>query len=165
MHNLVTIDGRGQAGDGCVWFPDLLEDQLIPSEPTVRRRGERIRISCELARAYLPQLGVRRHTRTVTVEADGSLRGEDIVELVHEAAIGWHWHTRARVTAEAAGWTLRGPGCRARLELEPAAGTQLRMGPEQFVAAYPHEGTVGTALSAVRVARQTVYRWALRFAD
>jgi hypothetical protein len=165
LHNLLTIDGRGQVGDGCVWFPDLLEDQFVPVEPTVRRRGEKIQISGELARACLPQLGVRRHTRTVTVEADGSLRGEDIVELVHKEAIGWHWHTRARVTGESAGWILHGPGCRARLELEPEAGTQLRMGPEQFVAAYPHEGTVGTALTAVRVAQQTVYSWALRFAD
>jgi hypothetical protein len=161
LHNLVTIGGRGQIGDSCVWFPDFLAEAFIPPEPVVRQRGLTVHVRCELAAAYLPHLGVRRHTRTLTVAADGSLRGEDIVELLSPEEITWHWHTWARVTASGTVFTLRGPGCRARLVVAPEADTQVRVQPEAFVAAYPHEGTVGTAITVSRIAARTIFRWRL----
>lgn len=163
LHNLLTIDGRGQIGDSCVWFPDLLEERFIPPEPVVRRRGDTVRITCELAAAYLPQLGVRRHTRVIVIAGDGSLRGEDEIELAAEAEITWHWHTRAKVKPMGGDFDLSGPGCRARLAIEPETGTQLRVQSERFVAAYPHEGTVGREITATRAARRTVFRWTLAF--
>ena len=163
LHNLVTINGRGQVGDSCVWFPDLLEERFISPEPVVRRRGDTVRITCELAAAYLPQLGVRRHTRTVVIAEDGSLRGEDEVEVETDAEITWHWHTRAKVSVAGGDFILRGRGCRARLLVEPELGSLQRVQPERFVAAYPHEGTVGTEITVTREARHTVFRWALAF--
>jgi len=163
LHNLVTIDGLGQVGDGCVWYPDFLEDKFIPPGPRVARHGRSTRIVADLAAAYLPQLGVRRHRRTVEVAPDGSLRGEDLVELARPAEIAWRWHTWAQVRACGTSFELRGPGCRARLEIEPVAGTHVHMQPEQFVAAYPHEGTVGTEITATRRARSTVFQWRLVF--
>jgi hypothetical protein len=145
-----------------VWFPDLLEDRFIPPEPVVRWRGDTVQITCELAAAYLPQLGVRRHTRTIVVLANGTVRGEDAVELSAAAEITWHWHTRAKVTATKGDLVLRGPGCRARLVVEPVLGSLQRVQPERFVAAYPHEGTVGTEMAVTRFAAKTVFRWKLK---
>jgi hypothetical protein len=140
-----------------------LAERFIPPGPVVTRRGKKVRICCELARAYLPHLGVRRHTRTVTVAADGSLTGEDVIELQAPEEITWHWHTWAQVTPVVAGFALRGPGCRARLGVEPAAGTQVRVQPERFVAAYPHEGTVGTEITVTRHTDRTAFRWRLEW--
>jgi len=161
LHNLVTVDGRGQVGDSCVWFPDYIAEAAIPPGPRVERRGRDVRLRCELAAAYLPHLGVRRHTRTVTIAADGSLHGEDVVELRAPDDIAWHWHTWAAVRERDGAFHLTGPGCQARLTLEPVAGTQLRVQPEQFVAAYPHEGTVGTEITATRHAARAVFHWRL----
>jgi hypothetical protein len=162
LHNLVTIDGRGQIGDSCVWYPDLLEERFIPPAPVVSRRGDTVRIICELAAAYLPQLGVRRYTRVIVIASDGSLRGEDEIELDAKAEIAWHWHTRAKVTSAGGDLILRGPGCRARLAVEPEPGSLQREQPECFVAAYPHEGTVGTEITVTRFSAKTVFRWELK---
>ncbi len=161
LHNLVTIGGRGQIGDSCVWFPDFIADAAIPPAPRIARRGGNTVLRCELASAYLPHLGVRRHTRTVTIAVDGSLHGEDVVELRAADEIAWHWHTWADVRERDGAFCLAGPGCRARLSVEAVAGTQLRVQPERFVAAYPHEGTVGTEIAATRHAARTVFRWRL----
>ncbi len=161
LHNLVTIGGRGQVGDSCVWYPDFLEAGFIPPEPVVRQRGSDTHIRCELTSAYLPHLGVLRHTRKVVVSGEGSLRGEDVIELGNPEAITWHWHTRAQVLIKASSFFLRGPSCRALLSIEPEIGTQVRIQPETFVAAYPHEGTVGTVISVSRFAAQTTFRWQL----
>ncbi len=163
LHNLVTIDGRGQVGDSCVWYPDFLEDRFMPPEPRMTCRGKVTQIVTELAAAYLPQLGVRRHRRMVVIAADGSLRGEDVVELAQPAEIAWHWHTWAQVRAGGAEFELKGPGCLARLKIEPVAGTQVHVQPEQFVAAYPHEGTVGTEIVVARCGRRAVFTWRLEW--
>jgi len=134
---------------------------FIPPEPVVRIIRGGVRITCELAAAYLPQLGVRRHSRTIVVGDDGSLRGEDVIELTREAEIAWHWHTRAEVAPAGGDFVLRGPGCRARLSIEPEPGTQLRIQPESFVAAYPHEGTVGTVIKLTRFTARTTIGWQL----
>jgi hypothetical protein len=146
-----------------VWFPDFLEEAFIPPAPQITRHGPDVRIRCELAAAYLPHLGVRRLTRTVQVGLDGALAGEDVVELGSPDEITWHWHTWAKVTARGPAFELRGPGCRARLVVAPEAGTQMRLQPESFVAAYPHEGTVGTEITVTRQARRTVFRWRLEW--
>ena len=164
LHNLVTIGGRGQIGDSCVWYPDFLEEGLIPPEPVVRKRGGAVHVRCELALAYLPHLGVLRHTRSVTVAADGTLRGEDFIELSGPEEITWHWHSRAMVTAQGSAFILRGRGCRMRLTVEPENGTQVRVKPETFVAAYPHEGMVGAEITVTRLATQTVFQWRLGWA-
>lgn len=161
LHNLVTIGGRGQIGDSCVWFPDFIAEGVIPPGPRIERRRGNTVLRCELASAYLPHLGVRRHTRTVTIAADGSLRGEDVVELRAADEIAWHWHTWAKVREREGAFHLTGPGCRACLTVEPVGGTQLRVQPERFVAAYPHEGTVGAEITATRHAARTVFRWRL----
>ena len=165
LHNLVTIGGRGQIGDSCVWFPDFIAEAFLPPAPVVTRRGSKVRIRCELASAYLPHLGVRRHIRTVQVGSDGALTGEDVIELNSPDEITWHWHTWAKVAACDGAFDLRGPGCRARLVVEPEVGTQIRLQPERFVAAYPHEGTVGTEITVTRQARRTVIRWRLEWID
>ncbi|MBS0664148.1 MAG: heparinase II/III family protein [Verrucomicrobia bacterium] len=159
LHNLVTVDGRGQMGDGCVWYPDFLEDRFIPAGPRVTTRGGVTRIEVELAASYLPHLGVQRHRRIVEIARDGSLRGSDEIELKAAAEIAWHWHTWGRVRARGAAFAISGPGCRAMLTVVPEAGTQVRVQPEQFVAAYPHEGTVGTEVVFARFARRTGFRW------
>ncbi len=163
LHNLVTIGGRGQVGDSCVWYPDFLEEGFVPPSPTARKRDGAVHLSCELASAYLPHLGVNRHTRSLVVARDGSVRGTDVVELAAPDEIIWHWHTRAKVKVLKAAYLLTGQGCRARLELEPEANTQMQLQPECFVAAYPNEGTVGTVITATRVATSTVFRWRLTF--
>jgi len=165
LHNLVTIGGRGQIGDSCVWFPDFIAEGFIPSAPDVTRRGPNVRIRCELAVAYLPHLGVRRHTRTVQVGSDGALTGEDVIELNSPDEITWHWHTWAKVAVRGPAFDMRGPGCRARLVVAPESGTQIRVQPEHFVAAYPHEGTVGTEITITRHARRTMFRWRIEWLD
>ncbi len=159
LHTLVTVDDRGQVGDSCVWYPDFLEDRFIPAGPRVTARRGITRLVVELAAAYLPHLGVRRHRRIVEIGRDGSLRGRDEIELRAPAAIAWRWHTWGRVRARDSAFEITGPGCRARLTMEPEAGTQVRVQPEQFVAAYPHEGTVGTEIVVTRFARRTRFRW------
>ena len=165
LHNLVTIDGRGQVGDGCVWFPDFLAAAFILPPPRVSMRGKIVTLRCELTAAYLPHLGVRRHTRVVKIAADGSLRGEDTVELARPAEIAWHWHTWAKVRARGGEFTLRGPGCTAQLSVVSVIGTRICVQPEQFVAAYPHGGTVGTEIVMARWSDWAVFRWKLTWLD
>ncbi len=165
LHNAVTINGRGQVGDSCVWFPDFLDEKYIPAEPRVAVRGKMVRLSVELAAAYLPHLGVRRHTRTLEIAADGSLRGEDEIELAEPAEIAWHWHTWAHVSGHGADFELRGEGCVARLSVGPKTGLTVRMQPERFVAAYPHEGTVGMAISVSRHAARAMFHWWLEWGE
>jgi hypothetical protein len=124
-----------------------------------------VRLRVELAAAYLPHLGVKRHTRTIRIATDGSLRGEDTVELARPAEIAWHWHTWAKVRARGAEFELRGKGCSARLSVRPGAGQTVRVQPEQFVAAYPHEGTVGTEIVVTRRCNRTVFHWQLAWLD
>lgn len=163
LHNVVTINGRGQVGDSCVWFPDLLADEFIPPEPEIVVRGKIVFLRTELAAAYFPYLGVRRHTRTLEIAADGSLRGEDVIELGAPAEIAWRWHTWAQVSGLGADLELRGEGCAARLSIGPKSGLTVRVQPEQFVAAYPHEGTVGTEIVVARQTDRAVFQWELRW--
>ena len=97
----------------------------------------------------------------VKIAAGGALRGEDTIELARPAEIAWHWHTWAEVATQGAEFVLRGPGCVAHLRVAAAAGTRLRVQPEQFVAAYPHEGTVGTEITATRRGVRANFRWSL----
>ena len=163
LHNLVTIGGRGQFGDSCVWYPDFLEEAFIPPNPRVTQRKGSVYVNCELACAYLPHLGVKRHTRSVVVAPDGSLSGTDTIELSSPDEITWHWHTHSQVRLLGTDYLLTGPGCRAQLALEPELNTPMHVQPERFVAAYPNEGTVGTEITATRVATSTIYRWRLTF--
>jgi hypothetical protein len=163
LHNLVTINGRGQMGDRCVWFPDFVEERMIPPEPVVTQRGQRVTLRCELAKAYLPHLGVVQHTRVIRIGADGSLEGSDEIVLRAPSDIAWHWHTWARVTRDDDKLHLRGPGCRAWLELTGVEGARVKYEPEHFVAAYPHAGRVGWVISTTRRARHTTFEWSLSF--
>jgi hypothetical protein len=49
LHNLVTIGGRGQVGDSCVWYPDFLEDRFVPPSPKARKRDGAVHLSWALA--------------------------------------------------------------------------------------------------------------------
>jgi hypothetical protein len=119
---------------------------MIPPEPVVTQRGQRVTLRCELAKAYLPHLGVVQHTRVIRIGADGSLEGSDEIVLRAPSDIAWHWHTWARVTRDDDKLHLRGPGCRAWLELTGVEGARVKYEPEHFVAAYPHEGRVGRVI-------------------
>ncbi|MEZ5276516.1 MAG: heparinase II/III family protein [Opitutaceae bacterium] len=162
MHNAITIDGRGQAGDGGVWAPDFLPPEFIPENPEVVTGKDKITIRMDLTPTYLRHLGVIRHIRTLHIDDRMTIVGRDEVKLRRARRIGWHFHSwcpvriiRKRDKPE---FTL---GSLARIVFRRSTGTVLSNRPEDFVPAYPHDGRRGREITVRRYAAQTVFNWQL----
>ena len=162
MHNTITVDGRGQAGDGCVWAPDFLPPEFIPEMPEVISEKNETILRMDLTPTYLRDLGVVRHVRTLRIDAGMNIIGKDEIRLTRPRRIGWHFHTWCPVRIvrddENPEFLL---GSLCRVAFRRSARTRLSHHLETFVPAYPHDGKRGREIIVRRMARATVFNWRL----
>ncbi len=175
LQNLFTVDGRGQLGDSCVWLPDVFPDEAIPPPPVVASTGEGLTIEADLTRAFLPDLGVLRCTRRLVLSPDGSLTGQDAIDLREDASIDWRLHTRLPLDmggGEEGSCAMLVDDDRCTLELAASAAVghaahtsvpaRLRAEAERVVPAYPNDGIMSQSISCVLHARSVRIDWRLQ---
>jgi hypothetical protein len=160
MHNAITVDGRGQAGDSCVWAPDFLAPEFIPNRPEVISEKNEIAVRMDLTPTYLRHLGVVRHVRTLRIDAELNISGRDDIELHRTRQIRWHLHSWCPVKILKKG---DGPefelGSICHIAFSRLSGTRIFRRTETFVPAYPNDGQRGTVVSVGRMADQAVLKW------
>lgn len=146
LHNIVTINGRGQIGDGAVWLPDLIPPGHLSPRPAVTTDGEVVSVSVDLARAYLPHLGVQCCHRSLLIDpVHERVVGVDTVVCRDRADTTWNLHGHAPFAvgtiAGMAVWTSAGAGKTLTVFLLAPDGGEVTSGTAEFVPAYPHDGT------------------------
>jgi hypothetical protein len=160
MHNAITLDGRGQAGDSCVWAPDFLAQEFIPNRPEVISEKNEITVRMDLTPTYLRHLGVIRHVRTLRIDAEMNISGRDDIELHRIRQIRWHLHSWCPVKVlkkgDAPAFEL---GSVCHVAFSRLSGTRIYHRSETFVPAYPNDGRRGTVVSVGRMTNQTVLKW------
>jgi hypothetical protein len=146
LHNIVTIDGRGQIGDGTVWVPDFFPPECLSPRPEVVTDGDAVSLSVELAHAYLPHLGVRRCQRSLLIDPSHErIVGIDVVTCLSRSNIEWNLHSHAqfqRLPRHGPGaWCApAGKKTLTAFLLDPDGG-EATTGCSEFVPAYPNDGT------------------------
>ena len=93
LHNVVTINGRGQIGDSAVWMPDFIPPSLLCPRPELKVTDNTISATVELSSSYLPDLGVRSLRRSIMLELDRYIVGVDLIDLENDSSIEWNLHS------------------------------------------------------------------------
>lgn len=162
MHNTITVDGRGQAGDRCAWAPDFLAQNYVPDSPEVISEKNEITVRMDLTPSYLRHLGVVRHVRTLRIDAGMNIVGRDEIKLRRTRLVRWHLHSWCPVKVlekgDAPEFEL---GSICHLVFRRSIGSRLTRRTESFVPAYPNDGRRGTAVSIRRRTDQTIFNWRL----
>jgi hypothetical protein len=149
MHNVVTIDGKGQIGDSAVWLPDFFPPEVLPPCLEIDTDGLSATLFADLAKAYLPHLGVERYTRAVFVNPERIVLGVDVVTCNAVRSIEWNIHSRFPFTSvigdRAMVFDL---GSDVRLALLSPREVSWETGLMDFIPAYPNDGTRDYQLTA-----------------
>jgi hypothetical protein len=144
LHNLVTINGRGQIGDGTVWLPDFFPPDALAPVPRVSMDGDAVALSVELGRNYLPHLGVSRCHRSLYVDSVRErILGIDTVECHSTATIEWNLHSHAPfrpIDIGGRSWQVTSGTKSMKTFLLQPEGVATT-GNSEFVPAYPNDGT------------------------
>ncbi len=146
LHNIVTINGRGQIGDSTVWLPDFFPPGCLAPRPQVVSDDGVVSLSVDLARVYLPHLGVQRCHRSLLVDAAHErVVGIDVIACRAEADIAWNLHSHAPFTADAISgmtvWRAGSAGKTMSVFLLAPDGGLVTTGSDECVPAYPNDGT------------------------
>lgn len=164
MHNAVTVNGRGQVGDSCVWAPDFLSPEFVPKGPKVNSDRGEISICMDLTPTYLPHLGVVRHVRILHLDAALNISGRDEIKLNQPGRIRWHFHSwcpvKLRTTRDKPVFDI---GSVCRVTFRRRKGTLASSHRETFVPAYPNDGLRGTVVSVCCSAATTTFNWRLNW--
>jgi hypothetical protein len=145
LQNVVTIDGKGQIGDSAVWMPDFVSPSHHAPTPDIRTAGSALAATVDLARSYLPHLGVQLFRRSIHVEPGRYILGTDVVVVANAASIEWNLHSCGEFVQFGEGQVLRftfGAGGRpltALISFSPEMVT-WKTGLTDFVPAYPNSG-------------------------
>lgn len=174
LQNLLTIDDRGQLGDGCVWLPDVFPDESIPDPPVITEDATGIMLAFDLTRAYLAHLGVQRCTRRLHIAPDNVLTGHDHISLTRESRFAWRLHTRMPIDlrdADAGRCVLQVDDRPCGIALTASAGADtptsasvavpLTAEATAYIPAYPHDGKADTAIVARITARSVTFDWSV----
>jgi hypothetical protein len=122
QHNTLLIDGRGQSGEGKMWF-DGSELLLLKARPHVVRVSSTPTLDYmvgDATDAYPRNIGLRYYVRHLL------FLKPDVLIVVDDVALGWsqplelRFHPQqTQVTQEDGGYIIRGPGAkRASLRME-----------------------------------------------
>jgi hypothetical protein len=166
LHNIVTIDGHGQIGDGAVWLPDFFPPKTLAPAPEVTVDGEAVVLSVELARNYLPHLGVRGCKRSMYIDpVHERIVGVDTVECLSTSNIEWNLHSHAPFTPSGAdgarSWRVVSVSrSMTAFLLQPDDGV-VTTGSSSCVPAYPNDGTRGYFLRWSRTGIHAQWVWCL----
>ncbi len=165
LHNIVTIDGRGQIGDSTVWLPDFIPPDVLAPPPAVRVDGTTIALSVELSGSFLPHLEVEQCTRALYVDLHRCIAGVDTVRCTRAHSIELNMHSWGNFVPAA--------GVRERVYALPGGVRYILLAPSgvtdetgftEFVPAYPNDGTRDHYLKSAVHAAETRFIWCYLFA-
>lgn len=140
LHNIVTINGRGQIGDSCVWLPDVFPESAIPDAPIIHESDECVSVFAELTRAYLPSLGVKSYVRALFI-APEIIIGVDSISLNIQSDIALNFHSWGSFIRNSDGvWRINGKSENYELHFFSRTAFNVECGLTEFVPAYPHSG-------------------------
>jgi hypothetical protein len=144
LHNTLTMDGRGQIGDGLPWAPEFTPLARMARMMPVLARDKVISIEMDLASAYLQHLDVENYTRKFYLLEPLVLVIHDHVQLAKPHELQWNLHTRAAIEILSPKPLLRlkfslEQECMRLLCLSPE-NISMRTGFSDFVPAYPNGG-------------------------
>lgn len=165
LHNIFTVNGKGQLGDGCVWLPDFIPPEHIPPIPTCARVGDAVVVVMDLAAAYLPCLRVRRARRKLIVDPRSFIIGMDTIECEDDSDIEWNLHSRGVFETldgdSMRRWRIDLPGGPYRLAVYSETFDSCETGLTPFVPAYPNDGVRDHYLRLTRRTRSASVVWSL----
>ncbi|MDH7515856.1 MAG: heparinase II/III family protein [Bacteroidota bacterium] len=169
LHNVFTVKGSGQLGDGCVWAPDFVPDRHIPEGIEWKRFGSTSALRLDPTAAYLPSLGVERCLRALVVHPEHGLLGVDTITLDAVRNIEWNMHShgdfRFVTFVPTLRFAIRTACAEAHLAVLPGGPFSWATGRTEFVPAYPHDGVRDRFLKLqCRSASMTV-AWRLDFRE
>ncbi|MCX6143524.1 MAG: heparinase II/III family protein [Ignavibacteriales bacterium] len=145
LQNIVTIDGKGQIGDSAVWMPDFVPPSCHAPMADIKTAGSTLAATVDLARSYLPHLGVQLLRRSIFVEPDRYILGADVVTLAKSARIEWNLHSHEEFNQFGNGRALSfkiGAGSNRPSVLVSVSPQKVtwETGLSAFVPAYPNSG-------------------------
>jgi hypothetical protein len=142
LHNVMTVDRKGQIGDSTVWLPDFLPPEVMPPTLQVDSQSLTASLTADLTKAYLPHLGVRRCTRAVYADPARLVAGVDTIHCGESRTIEWNVHSHfpfhCASDEEPFVFDLEGD---VRLIIWAPTNASWLTGVSEFVPAYPNDGT------------------------
>ena len=146
LHNIITVNGQGQIGDGTVWVPDFFPPEVLSPRPEVLEARDVVSVSVNLASNYLPHLGVERCHRALLIDpARRRVVGVDDVRCGASSILQWNLHSHASFALSGTMGlrsfraTVRDTALTVFLILPPDG--DLATGLSEVVPAYPNDGT------------------------
>jgi hypothetical protein len=141
LHNVITIDGKGQIGDSSVWLPDFFPPEVLLPSLEIGPEGQSAVLFADLTKAYLPHLGVKRCTRTVFVDPARAVVGADTVACGEVRSIEWNMHSWFPFDKVSTQWPIAFDlGRRTRLVILSPGEAIWETGLTEFIPAYPNDG-------------------------
>jgi len=166
LHNTITVNGRGQIGDGTVWLPDYIPPEALSARPDVVCEGEAVALSADMSHCYLPHLGVSRCYRALYIDpVRERIIGIDLVDCHSSTTIEWNLHSRFPFEPGVPGpmRSFRAAGGSRVLTaflLDPDDGDVITS-VQEFVPAYPNDGTRDYVLRWRTIGAHTRRIWML----
>lgn len=120
QHNTLTVDGRGQLGEGWWYFRGLepYHHQACPRITHTRFSPEFDQISGDAAEAYPPELGLKRYERHLLFVKPDVLIVVDDIEADRDRALELRFHPENHVCeTEGSAYTFNSDTTALRLEL------------------------------------------------
>jgi hypothetical protein len=93
LHNTITIDGRGQTGDGMVWAPDFTPLARTAVTKKYMESEELTQIEVDLTSTYLDFLGVKKLKRRFINISPALILVHDYIQLAKKRQIEWNIHS------------------------------------------------------------------------
>jgi hypothetical protein len=144
LHNTVTIDGRGQVGDGLPWAPNYIPKHKMAHIVALGAEPNLQWVEMELTPAYLDPLEVNQLTRRLVWLVPDILIAVDHIRLDHPHRIEWNLHTMAEIhkidEQQNRLWLKKGSD-QLEIQWHMSKPVNLNTGLTPFIPAYPHEGT------------------------
>jgi hypothetical protein len=166
LHNVVTINGRGQIGDSTVWMPDFIPPSLLSPTPELRLTDTVVSATVELSHSYLPDLGVRSLRRSIMVESGRSIVGVDLIDLDNDSSIEWNLHSWKLFShIETAPRFTFSIGAEDSQPITVACSSSNRAtwhtGESEFAPAYPNDGRRDRFLRIASIGREAAFFWCI----
>jgi hypothetical protein len=147
-------------------MPDFLPPSALAPTPEVRKSGNGIALSVDLARSYLPHLEAQSIRRALLVMTDEYILGADVVSTGKRSSIEWNIHSGERIIAADLRTALNfsfgeSKGCTLRLICLSTQDVGISTGVTEFVPAYPNDGTRDYFLRVTGTGGQVSFFWCL----
>lgn len=151
QHNTLTVDGRGQLGEGGEWFrgSHALAQRALPFTRVVQSTPAADHFLGDATQAYPPELGLTRFVRHVLFVKPSVLIVADDVALARPADLELRFHPEREATEE--GTALLARGKEATLRIEPLTRDGVTVTAERQPLPGRH-GRAGGEMFCVRLA-------------